>query len=99
MPSRFKRAHRTHALAQPAGEPYPRSASGQILRRSDPDATVLGLFAELSAVVSDPARRAELLGVSPEVEAAWQRGAALPLLRAHRRALERALRDAMQTAG
>jgi hypothetical protein len=95
MPSRFKRAHRTHALAQPAGEAYPQSAAGQKPGRSDPDAAVLQLFAELCAAVSGPGRRAELLGVPLEVEAAWQRGSALPLLRAHRPALERALRDAV----
>jgi hypothetical protein len=96
MPSRFKRAHRTHALALPAGERYPQSAAGQMPRRLDRDAAVLRLFAELCAVVSDPARRAQLLGVSLDVEAAWQRGGALPFLRAHRRALERALRHAKE---
>jgi hypothetical protein len=98
MPSRFKRAHRTHALAQPAGEPYPQSAAGQNPTWSDPDAAVLRLFADFCTVVPDAARRAELLGVSLKVEAAWRRGAALPLLRAHRRAVQRALRDTQQSA-
>jgi hypothetical protein len=94
MPSRFKRAHRTHALAQPAGEAYPQAATGQTPGRADPNAAALRLFADLCTSVPDAGRRAQLLGVSLEVEAAWQRGAAIPLLRAHRRALERALRDA-----
>jgi hypothetical protein len=93
MPSRFKRAHRTHALAQPAGEPYPQSAAGQALGRSDEDGVALSLYAELCRRVPDASRRAELVGIPREVEEAWQRGAAIPLLRAHRPALERALRE------
>jgi hypothetical protein len=98
MPSRFKRAHKTHALAQPAGEGYPHSAGGQMPGRSDADAEALRLFDELCAVVSDSSLRVNLLGVSPELDEAWQRGASLPLLRAHRRALERILGDALRRA-
>jgi hypothetical protein len=39
----------------------------------------LTLFAELCARVPDPAKRAELLGVSADLQAAWECGAALPL--------------------
>ncbi len=94
MPSRFKRAHRTHALAQPAGEAYPQPVAQQVLGRSDEDGGALSLYAELCRRVPDAPRRAELLGVSSKVEEAWQRGAALPLLRANRRALERAVSEA-----
>jgi hypothetical protein len=92
MPSRFKRAHRTHALDQPAGEPYPRLRAGQAAHRAAGDRDLLALFAKLCSRVPDVAKRAELLGVSAEVQAAWERGASLPLLRAHRKALERAHR-------
>jgi hypothetical protein len=91
MPSRFKRAHRTHSLDQPAGKPYPHLAAGQAGQRAGADGHVLTLFAELCTRVPDSAKRAELLGVSADLQAAWERGAALPLLRAHRRAVEHAL--------
>jgi hypothetical protein len=91
MPSRFKRAHKTHALAQRAGEPYPRPSQGQAAGGRGSGSDVLALFAQLRERVPDAARRAELLGVSEKLEAAWQQGSALPALRARRRALERAL--------
>jgi hypothetical protein len=94
MPSRFKRAHRTHGLDQPAGKPYPHLTGGQAGQRVGLDGRVLTLFAELCTRVPDPAKRADLLGVSAEVQAAWERGAALPLLRARRKTLERALQAA-----
>jgi hypothetical protein len=56
------------------------------------------VFAELCARVPDSAERARLVGVSLELDAAWARGAALPLLRAHRKAVERALRLAGEAA-
>ncbi len=90
MPSRLKRAHRTHALDQRAGEPYPRPVAGGGTRR-DGDERVLRLYAQLCERVPDSSKRAELLGASAELEAAWRRGAALPALRARRRALERAV--------
>jgi len=90
----FKRAHRTHGLDQPAGEPYPHLVATQAARRSGVDARVWAMFEELCARVPDPAKRAELLGVPPLLEAAWTRGAGAPMLRAHRKALERALRGA-----
>jgi hypothetical protein len=91
MPSRFKRAHRTHGLDQPAGERYPHLQAGQAAHRAAVDRGLLALFAELCSRVPDAGERGELLGVSPEVQAAWERGASLPLLRAHRKALERAI--------
>jgi hypothetical protein len=88
----FKRAHRTHGLDQPAGEGYRHLISGQADQRAHQD-KAWSLFAELCSSVPDPMKRAELLGVTQELEAAWQRGAAAPLLRAHRQRLERALRS------
>jgi hypothetical protein len=92
MPSRYKRAHRTHALAQPAGEAYPR-LDGSEGRRSPQDEEVVALYRRLCDRVPDAGRRAELLGSSIELEAAWQGGSAVPALRARRKALERALKS------
>jgi hypothetical protein len=94
MSSRFKKAHRTHALARRAGESYPGQIAGTDRVRGDADGHLLALFCELCSRVPEAGDRAGLLGVSSELEAAWQRGTALPLLRAHRKALERALRSA-----
>jgi hypothetical protein len=58
------------------------------------DDRVGALYAKLCDRVPDAAKRAELLAVAPELEAAWQQGDRLPLLRAHRKALERAIRTA-----
>src|SRR2546423_5633248 len=91
MSSRFKKAHKTHALAQPAGEPYPHLAAEQSGRRSSADEQLLSLLAEFRSRVPDVTERAALLGVSPELVAAWDRGAALPVLRARRKALADAL--------
>jgi hypothetical protein len=79
---------------QPAGEAYPHLTVGQASAAARADQRVLASFAELRERVPDAAERARILGVSPETEAAWSRGTALPLLRAHRRALEQALKDA-----
>jgi hypothetical protein len=92
--SRFKRAHRTHALDQPAGQRYAQAAADQASRKGGADDRVGALYAKLCDRVPDAAKRAELLAVAPELEAAWQQGDRLPLLRAHRKALERAIRTA-----
>jgi hypothetical protein len=92
MPSTYKRAHRTHALAQRAGESYPHVGPGQALDQSQ-GGRLFGRYRDLCGLVPDPLERAGILGVSPETEAAWGRGAGLPLLRAHRRAIERAIRE------
>jgi hypothetical protein len=78
-------------LDQPAGERYPHLQAGQAAHRAAVDRDLLALFAKLCSRFPDAAERAELLGVSPEVQSAWERGASLPLLRAHRKALERAI--------
>jgi hypothetical protein len=95
VPSQLKRAHRTHALAQPAGQAYPHLDPGRA-PGTGADRQVLALHAELCSRVPDPAQRARLVGVTAATEAAWTRGAGLPVLRAHRRAVERALRDVRQ---
>jgi hypothetical protein len=92
MPSRFKRAHKTHALAHPAGEAYPRLDTGDG-RRSPRDEEVVALYRRLCDRVAEPQGRAELLGASTELDAAWQGGSALPALRARRKALERVLKS------
>ena len=78
---------------QPAGERYPQLASGQVSGHAAADRQVLTLFAELCEHVPDAAERAQMLGVSAEIEAVWSRGADLPVLRARRKTLDRALRD------
>jgi hypothetical protein len=99
MPSRNKRAHRTHALMQEAGKRYPHLDPGQASGHARAERQVLALFAELCERVPDATERAELLGVSVEAEAVWSRGVGLPVLRAHRRAVEQALRDAARRDG
>jgi len=91
MPSRLKRAHKTHALAQRAGEPYQHPSQGQPAGGRGGGSDVSALYAQLCERVPDAGRRVALLGVSAKLEAAWQQGSGLPALRAHRRALERAL--------
>jgi hypothetical protein len=93
MGSQFKKAHRTHALAQPAGEPYPHPAPGAAEPAAAADTRSIVLFRELCARLPDADARAQLLGVERELEAAWRRGSALPVLRARRKAVERALKS------
>jgi hypothetical protein len=92
MPSRFKRAHRTHDFAQPAGEPYPHVETEQ-QRPPGGGHTAVELFEELRARVESAEERAALIGVGSGLVETWDRGSAQPLLRAHRKALERALRS------
>jgi hypothetical protein len=92
MGSQFKKAHRTYALAQPAGERYPTAVSSRVAARSPLATDALVLNSELCEHVPKAAERAELLGVSIALEQAWQEGRALPLLRAHRKAPRAAVR-------
>jgi hypothetical protein len=73
-------------LDQPGGREYSPRPSGS------GDDALIGQFMELCERVEDPAERARLLGVPPNVEAAWREGRALPILRARRKALEDVLR-------
>jgi hypothetical protein len=45
-----------------------------VAHRTDVDTDLLALFAKLCSRVPDADERADLLGVSPEVQAAWKRG-------------------------
>ena len=92
MGSQLKRAHRTHALAQPAGVSYPGAAGGDGPGAARKD-EALRLFAELCALVPDPAERAALVGATLDLDAAWRGGRRLPLLSARRRTLRAALRS------
>jgi hypothetical protein len=92
VPSRFKRAHRTNAFAQPAGVPYPHDEPEQ-QRPPGGGRTAVELFEELRARVESADERAALIGVGSGLVQTWDRGGAQPLLRAHRKALERALRS------
>jgi hypothetical protein len=92
MSSQFKKAHTTHALAQPAGTSYPAAAGGAGPAAARQD-EALRLFAELCERVPDPAERALLLGVTIDLDAAWRAGRQLPLLGARRRSLRAALRS------
>ena len=91
MSSRAKRAHKTHALAQRAGDAYPHLSRDQVAGGGGGASDVLALFAQFCERVPNADQRAELLGVSAKLEVAWQQGSALPALRARRKALERAL--------
>jgi hypothetical protein len=96
MSTTIKRAHRTHALAQPAGSGYPQkdaSAGGT----GDAGDEAVRLFGELCDRVPDPAERADLIGVSTDLDTAWRDGKQMPVLRARRRAIAAALGRA--TAG
>lgn len=92
MPSRNKRAHKTHAFGQRAGEPYPHGHADEGAAGS-PHANdeASRLFAELCERIPDAEARASLTGVSVELDAAWRRGERLPILRAHRKRIARAL--------
>jgi hypothetical protein len=90
MSSLFKKAHKTHAFAQPAGVPYPhlneQGTNG--LQVDSDDERLLAQFMAIARMVDDPTERARLLGVAVRVDAAWQKGKMLPLLRAHRTGIE-----------
>jgi hypothetical protein len=97
--SRFKRAHRTHAFDQRPGDVYPQSGAeeaGPAGAPGDDEASdeASRLFTELCERVPDAATRASLIGVSVTLDEAWRRRERLPILRAHRKSVERALRAA-----
>ena len=91
MSSQFKKAHKTHALAQPAGRLYPHFSGGTGAHPGEREDGALESFVLLCELVPDATERAEMLGVQPAMEAAWSRGELLPLLRTRRKALRRAL--------
>ena len=90
--SSFNRAHRTQAFDQPAGEHYPRGVADAGAPGGAPASDEAArLFGELCERVPDAATRAFLIGVSVALDEAWRQGKRLPVLRAHRKRLERAL--------
>jgi hypothetical protein len=91
--SSFKRAHRTHAFDQPAGASYPQLAAEGGPGGVQSSDESWRLFTELCERVPDATTRASVIGVSPALEEAWRRGERLPVLRAHRKSIERALRE------
>lgn len=96
MGSQLKKAHRTHALAQPAGTGYPheQAASGTPASRTG---EAERMFAELCERVPSARERAAMLGVSVRQDEAWRNGRQLPTLRASRKALGAALADLRRT--
>ena len=90
MSTTIKRAHRTHALAQPAGSGYPLK-DGSAGGAGDAGDEAARLFNELCDLVPDPAERAGLIGASAVQDAAWRDGKQMPVLRARRRAIAAAL--------
>src|SRR4051812_21586307 len=77
-------------LAQPAGMPStaPEGGTGAL---AGPDGALLTLHARLCELEPDADARAQLLRVPTNVDAAWQAGRMLPVLRAQRRVLESAV--------
>jgi hypothetical protein len=84
--SQLKKAHKTHALAQPAGVDYPNESIASGIDGSPPNEAER-LFVEICQRVPSASDRAELLGVSLQQENAWQNGQQLPILRARRKVL------------
>ena len=93
MGSQLKRAHRTHALAQPAGISYPHGEMGDGVQTGRGAGEAEHLFAELCGLVPDAVARSRLLGVELVVDQAWRAGRLLPLLRTRRRSLAAAVRS------
>jgi len=93
--SSFKKAHKTHAFAQPAGVPYPHRNESEPagLRGSSDDEHLLLQFLAICELVDDSTERTRMLGVSLPVDMAWREGKMLPLLRAQRKSIELALRE------
>jgi hypothetical protein len=72
--------------SQPGGVPAHGLPTGGAAM-SGPDAEVLGLHARVRELVPDAVERATLLRVPESVDAAWQEGRMLPVLRAQRKTL------------
>ena len=100
MSSSFKKAHKTHALAQRAGVAYPHLDAGELAGlRTGADERLLQQFLAICELVEDSTQRAEMLGVAARVDAAWREGKMLPLLRARRKAIERSLQGLHDARG
>jgi hypothetical protein len=94
MGSRYKHAHKTHAVKS-AGDSYP-DASGDGLARtgvSSEDERLLHDYTRLCERLPDATARVKKLRAPVELDAAWQEGKKLPLLRARRRLIAQALKE------
>jgi hypothetical protein len=91
--SQLKKAHRTHGLAQLAGSEYPHKPSGTAAAAGSAGEAER-LFIELCDRVPSASERAELVGVSVELDEAWRNGRKLPILRAQRKRLTASLAGA-----
>jgi hypothetical protein len=93
LSSRYKHAHKTHAVKDAGGHaPGATAGTGAPSGLSSEDELLLSGFARLSEQVPDAAARAAQLHASLELDAEWREGKKLPLLRARRRLVEQALR-------
>jgi hypothetical protein len=90
--SQLKKAHKTHALAQPAGAAYPHESIANEVPGSPSDQAER-LFAELCQLLPSAPDRSAMLGVPVEQDEAWRNGRQLPILRAYRKMLAAALAD------
>jgi hypothetical protein len=91
--SRFKRAHKTHELGRCAGESYPHPAAEVDPSRAHATDEASRLYGEPCELGPDATARTSLVGVSTAIDEAWRRGERLPVLRAHRKLIERARRE------
>jgi hypothetical protein len=93
MGSRYKHAHKTHALKS-AGDSYPDASTDGLGHPglTSEDGRLLGEFAQFCERFPDAAERADKLRASVELDADWQAGKKLPLLRARRKLIEQALK-------
>lgn len=93
--SSFSRPHRTQPFDQPAAEHLPPDVADAATPGHAPARDEASrLFGELCERVPDAATRAALVGISVELDEAWRQGKGLPVLRAHRKKIERALNAA-----
>ena len=83
--------------AQPSGTPN-RTPEGGTGALAGPDGDLLALHARLCELEPDADVRAKLLRVPANVDAAWQSGRMLPVLRAQRRLLESVVAQLERTA-
>lgn len=84
--------------AQPAGMPAGAGARGG--RSNDPGIqALLDVHDRLCELEPDVAERAALLGITPEVDAAWREGRMLPVLRARGSAMRKAVASLEYDAG
>jgi hypothetical protein len=82
---------------QPEGVPAPDGTRGTG-GATGPDRVVLDLHTRLVELQPSSQTRAELLKVTPDVDAAWLEGRMLPVLRSRQKALQTAITSLEYTA-